>query len=114
MVLPFRLAVDESDLPQRPGRPARRAGLISARDRGGTSIGRVADVWHPPGPHCKTVAAIRDVQPERARRPRRDVFKGKHQAEGKIMRIFVAGATGALGRHLVPAWYRPLLPSIAT
>jgi 2-alkyl-3-oxoalkanoate reductase len=30
------------------------------------------------------------------------VFKGKHQAEGKIMRIFVTGATGALGRYLVP------------
>jgi hypothetical protein len=75
---------------------------VSARDRGGTGIGRVADVWQPPGPHCKSVAAIRDVQPERARRPRRDVFKGKHQAEGKIMRIFVTGATGALGRHLVP------------
>src|SRR5262245_36275384 len=30
------------------------------------------------------------------------VFKGKHQAEGKIMRVFVAGATGALGQHLVP------------
>jgi 2-alkyl-3-oxoalkanoate reductase len=30
------------------------------------------------------------------------VFKGKHQAEGKIMRIFVTGATGVLGRHLVP------------
>jgi 2-alkyl-3-oxoalkanoate reductase len=32
------------------------------------------------------------------------VFKGKrkHHAEGKIMRVFVAGATGALGRHLVP------------
>jgi nucleoside-diphosphate-sugar epimerase len=30
------------------------------------------------------------------------VFKGKHHAEGKIMRIFVTGATGALGRHLVP------------
>src|SRR5580693_6628824 len=83
-------------------RPARRAGLFSARDRGGASIGRVADVRQPPGPHCKSVAAIRDVQPERARRPRRDVFKGKHQAQGKIMRIFVTGATGALGRHLVP------------
>ena len=30
------------------------------------------------------------------------VFKGKHHAEGKIMRVFVTGATGALGRHLVP------------
>jgi nucleoside-diphosphate-sugar epimerase len=30
------------------------------------------------------------------------VFKGKHQAEGKIMRVLVTGATGALGRHLVP------------
>jgi nucleoside-diphosphate-sugar epimerase len=30
------------------------------------------------------------------------VFKEKQQAEGKIMRIFVTGATGALGRHLVP------------
>jgi NADPH:quinone reductase-like Zn-dependent oxidoreductase len=30
------------------------------------------------------------------------VFKGKHHAEGEIMRVFVAGATGALGRHLVP------------
>ena len=30
------------------------------------------------------------------------VFKGKDHAEGKIMRVFVAGATGALGRHLVP------------
>jgi nucleoside-diphosphate-sugar epimerase len=29
-------------------------------------------------------------------------LKGKHHAEGKIMRVFVAGATGALGRHLVP------------
>src|SRR5512133_1952669 len=28
--------------------------------------------------------------------------KGKHHTEGKIMRVFVAGATGALGRHLVP------------
>src|SRR5262249_51621525 len=25
-----------------------------------------------------------------------------HDAEGKIMRVFVTGATGALGRHLVP------------
>jgi nucleoside-diphosphate-sugar epimerase len=31
------------------------------------------------------------------------VFKGKHHAKGKIMRLFVAAATGALGRHLVPA-----------
>ncbi len=30
------------------------------------------------------------------------VFKGKHHAKGKIMRVFVTGATGALGRHLVP------------
>jgi nucleoside-diphosphate-sugar epimerase len=30
------------------------------------------------------------------------VFKRKHDAEGKIMRVFVAGGTGALGRHLVP------------
>src|SRR4029453_7832677 len=30
------------------------------------------------------------------------VFKGKHHPEGKNMRVFVAGATGALGRHLVP------------
>jgi nucleoside-diphosphate-sugar epimerase len=30
------------------------------------------------------------------------VFKGKHHVEGRIMRVFVAGATGALGRHLVP------------
>src|SRR5262249_24066966 len=30
------------------------------------------------------------------------VFKGKHHAEGMIMRVFVTGATGALGRHLVP------------
>jgi NADPH:quinone reductase-like Zn-dependent oxidoreductase len=30
------------------------------------------------------------------------VFKGKHQAEGKTMRVFVTGAAGALGRHLVP------------
>src|ERR1700677_4922722 len=30
------------------------------------------------------------------------VFKGKHQAEGAIMRVFVTGATGPLGRHLVP------------
>jgi nucleoside-diphosphate-sugar epimerase len=28
-------------------------------------------------------------------------LKGKDHAEGKIMRVFVAGATGALGRHLV-------------
>jgi hypothetical protein len=28
--------------------------------------------------------------------------KGKHHAEGEIMRVFVAGATGALGRHQVP------------
>jgi nucleoside-diphosphate-sugar epimerase len=27
---------------------------------------------------------------------------GKQKAEGKIMRVFVTGATGALGRHLVP------------
>jgi 2-alkyl-3-oxoalkanoate reductase len=27
---------------------------------------------------------------------------GRHHAEGEIMRIFVTGATGALGRHLVP------------
>src|SRR5262249_55736535 len=30
------------------------------------------------------------------------VFKGKHQRKEKVMRVFVAGATGALGRHLVP------------
>src|SRR5262249_53435062 len=30
------------------------------------------------------------------------VCKGRHYAEGKIMRVFVTGATGALGRHLVP------------
>src|SRR6202163_3743422 len=29
-------------------------------------------------------------------------LRGKHHAEGTIMRIFVTGATGALGRHLVP------------
>src|SRR5512132_1841032 len=29
-------------------------------------------------------------------------LKGKHHAEGTIMRVFVAGATGALGRHLIP------------
>src|SRR5829696_9644062 len=29
-------------------------------------------------------------------------LQGKHHAEGKLMRVFVAGATGALGRHLVP------------
>jgi nucleoside-diphosphate-sugar epimerase len=28
--------------------------------------------------------------------------RGKHHAEGMIMRVFVTGATGALGRHLVP------------
>jgi nucleoside-diphosphate-sugar epimerase len=30
------------------------------------------------------------------------VSKGKHHAEGKVMRVFLTGATGALGRHLVP------------
>jgi nucleoside-diphosphate-sugar epimerase len=30
------------------------------------------------------------------------VLMGKDHAEGQIMRVFVAGATGALGRHLVP------------
>src|SRR5215217_746967 len=29
-------------------------------------------------------------------------LQGKHHAEGTIMRVFVTGATGALGRHLVP------------
>src|SRR5262249_27163268 len=29
-------------------------------------------------------------------------LQGKASAEGKIMRVFVAGATGALGQHLVP------------
>jgi 2-alkyl-3-oxoalkanoate reductase len=29
-------------------------------------------------------------------------LQGKHQTEGKFMRVFVTGATGALGRHLVP------------
>jgi hypothetical protein len=30
------------------------------------------------------------------------VFRGRHHTEGTIMRVFVTGATGALGRHLVP------------
>ena len=54
MVLPFRLAVDEPDLPHDQGdlleEPA-----FSPRDRGGTSISRVADVWQPPGPHCPAI-----------------------------------------------------------
>jgi 2-alkyl-3-oxoalkanoate reductase len=52
-----------------------------------------------------------DAVRERARAVRRDgchgfgwclVFREEHHAKGKAMRVFVTGATGALGRHLVP------------
>src|SRR5271169_3826833 len=102
MVLPFRLAVDEPDLPHDQGDLLEEPGCF----RLVTGAEPASAGWRMSGSRRDRI--VRALRPygtfsqNRPRRPRRDVFKGKHQTEGKLMRIFVTGATGALGRHLVP------------
>jgi nucleoside-diphosphate-sugar epimerase len=102
MVLPFRLAVDEPDLPhdqgdllEEPGcfRLVTEAEPASAGWRmSGSRRDRIVGALRPYGTFSQNEHGDHAATSSRER----------HHPEGKIMRVFVTGATGALGRHLVP------------
>src|SRR6266566_7077517 len=50
----------------------------------------------------ESAGAVRKAGPRASQLRVVPCLQGKAQAEGKIMRVFVTGATGAPGRHLVP------------
>jgi hypothetical protein len=114
MVLPFHLAVDEPDLPhdqgdliEEPGcfRPVTEAEPASAGWRmSGSRRDRIVRALRPYGTFSQ------NEHGDHAATSSRESTKRKERS----CEFFVTGATGALGRHLVSAGYRPLLPSIAT